>query len=138
MTDVWITQIALIVTSIVTLITLVITQVLSTNREARNRRWDQEDRERAREQMKREANDHTQTTVAKIDENTEISRSAFHEANGAKELLSKQQAQWQAKFDLLTTLVQETQVRMQHMTRRGDVPQRRSEDQSDSSPSHRT
>ena len=122
MSDIQVAQLATIVTSITTLLTLVGTSVWQSYTQARNRRWDQEDRERARAQQQLEAAARSSVTVAKIDENTQISREAFHGANGAKELIQQQAAHWQAKFDQLSTLMAETRLRVQHITRRGDAP----------------
>ena len=70
-------QWVILVTSIAGVVTTLFTQWLTWKREKRNREWDLADRAAARaerQQIERKV-------VEKIDENTAISRRAFHESN---------------------------------------------------------
>lgn len=99
-----------VVTSIITLLTLIINIVNTNYKEARNRKWAQEDKEAIErttrhklketeqaikfqfdelkllaEEIKSAGADRLKHIIAKVDENTEISKVAFKEANGINE-----------------------------------------------------
>lgn len=57
-------------------------------REARNRRWDLEDRALARQELNLKLAAYHVETTDKIDANTKVSENAFHEANDAKKLIA--------------------------------------------------
>jgi hypothetical protein len=93
-------------------------------REWRNRKWDLEDRERARKDLEVKvtavaatAKVANEAVMNKIDENTEISRGAFKEANNAYEAAnhSKQQI-----LELSRAIDQTYERRAAHYRRRAD------------------
>lgn len=103
---------------IITFATLVLTSVLQYMREGRNRRWDME--------TKQTLVEHAQVVAGKIDENTNISTKAFHEANtvnlkleklglthddGIKELIAKSDVQDGDIRDLIHEVQTETVAR---------------------------
>jgi hypothetical protein len=88
-----------IVGQLVILVTTIAGFLYNIYRENRNRRWDIEDRERVRrdisekvDQSKRELASATlathHTLIEKIDENTEVSKQAFHEANDVNQKIA--------------------------------------------------
>jgi len=75
-------------------------------REKRNRQWDLEDRERARVVLAKtaeivavETDMKQQKVIQKIEENTELSRGAFKEANDVNQKLLTMQSMINAAFD---------------------------------------
>lgn len=66
---------------IITFATLVLTSILQYMREGRNRRWDME--------TKQALVEHVEKVAGKVDENTDISTKAFHEANTVNIKLEK-------------------------------------------------
>jgi hypothetical protein len=89
------------------------------DKEARNRQWDLEDRERARKELEMKVTEAQQTAVVaneaviqKIDENTEISRNAFKEANNTNQKL----------LELAHAIDQTYERRAVNLRRRADDP----------------
>jgi hypothetical protein len=88
-------------------------------KESRNRKWDLEDRERARKELEMKVTEAQQTAVVaneaviqKIDENTEISRNAFKEANNTNQKL----------LELAHAIDQTYERRAVNLRRRADDP----------------
>ena len=68
-------------------------------REKRNREWDLADRELARKQLAAKVEIAHESVMKKIEENTEISREAFTEANNVNAKLLKLAQQIDGSFD---------------------------------------
>jgi hypothetical protein len=93
--------ITLVLAPIVTLLTLVVGFYWQAYRESRNRRWDHEDRERARKEQLDAAAARTLATVVAINGSTD----AIHRSNSAKDIMAQQELRWQAQLDALSARV---------------------------------
>jgi DNA-binding transcriptional regulator YiaG len=74
-------QLMLFLTFVVTKLFDVYNDRQKQNRELRQREWDKEDRERARQELAEKVATTHEKVIKKIEENTNISREAFTEAN---------------------------------------------------------